>query len=158
MSSRAELQGWGRELGRGRTEAKGISPPPSCPHPGSLHPLNMGPGPALPWLWSNRTKVLAKDGWEGCSGAIQMICSKALGLVPGQPSPLQEGFDSLPNHRQVRRGRSRPRPLPGPFGPHPTPPHGMLAAGLDRRGWRQHPRGMCAMSSRNFQVRIVPRG
>lgn len=164
LRSQVALQGWSRGLERGRTEAKGV--PQSRPHPGSPHPLSMGPG--LPRLCPNRTKVLAKVGWVGralgrnSKGSFQS-------LRPPPPSPASPP----PAAGLVLSGKvsapSPPHPRPaskpgaalghflGPLDP-PLPPPGRPAASHDRLRWRQHPRGMCATSSWNYQGRSASPG
>lgn len=119
--------------------------PQSRPHPGSPHPLSIGP--RLPRLCRNRTKALAKDGWEGRLDAFRLVCFEASCPLPRWPGPLQKGsgFPCL-----VHGARSRSRPLPGSSGS-PLPIPGRPAAGHDRLRWWQHPRGMCATSSWNFR-------
>lgn len=135
LRSQVALQGWGRGLERGRTEAKGV--PQSHPHPGSPHPLSMGPG--LPWLCPNRTKSFGQ-GWVGGKGFRTQFerflpkpsASSPAGLVlsgkvsaPSPPHPASEPGAALGHFL-------------GPLDPHSHPQGAQLQAATGCGGGSTH--------------------
>lgn len=62
--------------------------PQSRPHPGSPHPLSLGP--RLFRLCRNRRKALAKDGWEGRLDAFRLSVSKPLAPSPAGRAPSRK--------------------------------------------------------------------
>lgn len=154
LRSHVALQRWGRGLERGRQKPKGGRVPPTPGEPASPAHESRTP-PALP-----KPHESVGRGWVGGKGArtrFERFLPKPPASYPAGPVlPCKASAPSPPPHPPPRSLEPLSATSRALWTPTPTPRAPSCKPRRLRR--RQHPRGMCATSSWNYQGRRVSPG